>query len=352
MRARALACGMGCAWALAGCLGSSGDSSPPAGPYQLAASYSRQHNGQALLVVEGSQVVYEDDENGATADTPFQIYSGTKSFTCALAAAAVQDGLLASLDETVATTITEWQSDSRKSQITVRELLNMTSGISQSLLNVYDLVLSGGFSASVPAVADPGTVFAYGETSIDAFEELMSRKLGASATFAGLDPLAYFKQRVLDPIGLSYAFWMRNAQGQPILSFGAVVSANQWVKYGELLRDHGSFGGNQVVPSAGIDPCTTASGVFAGYGLGLWLNGAMPAGFSGISLAQFGSVSFRSGGPTGLIAPGASSALFAAVGLTDHRMYIDRSQNRVIVRMGHGGITSDWNDADFYALLP
>jgi hypothetical protein len=48
-----------------------------------------------------------------------------------------------------------------------------------------------------------------------------------------------------------------------------------------------------------------------------------------------------------LLYPGGPSDLFAAVGTTDQRMYIVRSQNMVIVRIGRGGALSDWSDAVF-----
>src|SRR5207249_4935391 len=57
-----------------------------------------------------------------------RLASGTKSFSGAMLAAAVEDGLL-KLDEKVADTITEWKNDQRKSQITIRHLLSLTSGI-------------------------------------------------------------------------------------------------------------------------------------------------------------------------------------------------------------------------------
>ena len=44
------------------------------------------------------------------------------------ALAAARDGLF-KLDDPVSDTITEWKSDPRKSQITIRQLLNQTDGI-------------------------------------------------------------------------------------------------------------------------------------------------------------------------------------------------------------------------------
>ena len=59
--------------------------------YRLASDYSRTRGGVALVVVDGDKVVFEDDENGARGDDPRHVFSGTKSFACAIAAAAVAD---------------------------------------------------------------------------------------------------------------------------------------------------------------------------------------------------------------------------------------------------------------------
>jgi CubicO group peptidase (beta-lactamase class C family) len=321
---------------------------PPPGQYAKAAQYSREHSGQALLVMKDDQIVYEDASNGGNADRPYQLFSGTKSFNCALAIAAIQDGLLTGFDENVSSTLTEWQSDPKKSLVTVRQLLNFTSGISQKLLNLaYFATQRYAFNVGVPMVTDPGSTFAYGETSLAVFEELVARKLKASATYSSLDPQTYLKARVFDPIGLHAAAWIRLPDGTPMLSFGAILSAREWIKYGKLLRDHGSWNGTQVLPSAQIDQCTTGSSANAGYGLNLWLNAAMPAGFKGFQLSEYTTPSFTGGGPNGLLSPGGPTDLFAAVGMTDHRMYIVRSQNLVAVRIGHGGLVSDWSDAEF-----
>jgi CubicO group peptidase (beta-lactamase class C family) len=324
------------------------EDSPPPGQYQAAAIFSRQHGGQALLVMKGDEIVYEDNQNGGSVDRPYQLFSGTKSFNCALALSAVQDGLLSSLDEPVSTTLTEWQGDSRKSQITVRQVLNLSSGLAQHLLNLYAFFTdSYAFTSGIGTMADPGAMFMYGEDSFAVFEEVMYRKLKASAAYSSLDPLTYMRQRIFTPIGLKYGTWFRTLQGRPVLSFGAVISAREWIKYGKFLRDRGNWDGNQVLPGAGIDECTTGSAAMSAYGLGLWLNAAMPASFKGIALAQFVSPSFTGGGPTGLLYPGGPTDLFAAVGVTDHRMYMFRTEDLVVVRIGHGGILSAWSDAKF-----
>src|SRR5688572_12531586 len=83
--------------------------SPTPARFREAADYSRAHAGDAVLVLHGDRIVFEEYHNGYRAETPHMLASGTKSFSCAIAVVAIQDGLLSSFDEQVALTISEWR---------------------------------------------------------------------------------------------------------------------------------------------------------------------------------------------------------------------------------------------------
>jgi CubicO group peptidase (beta-lactamase class C family) len=103
-------------------------SSPAIDNYEAAAEYSHSQHGTGVLVMVRGEIVFEDYAPGWTADKPHLLASGTKSFCGVMSACAVHDGLL-TLDEKVAETLTEWKDDQRKSQITIRQLLSLSSGI-------------------------------------------------------------------------------------------------------------------------------------------------------------------------------------------------------------------------------
>src|SRR5256885_11762958 len=93
-----------------------------------AAGYSENNRGFSMLVMQNGRTVFEHYANGGGADMRCKIFSGTKSFWGIAALCAVRDGLI-KLDDRVADTIAEWKTDPRKSQITIRQLLNQTDGI-------------------------------------------------------------------------------------------------------------------------------------------------------------------------------------------------------------------------------
>src|ERR1700759_3529222 len=93
-----------------------------------AAKYSESKRGLAMLVLQNGRTVFERYARGANPNGRWPIFSGTKSFWGLTALCAVHEGLF-KLDDPVADTITEWKTDPRKSRITIRQLLNLTSGL-------------------------------------------------------------------------------------------------------------------------------------------------------------------------------------------------------------------------------
>ena len=93
-----------------------------------AAGYSAARRGYSLLVTQRGNTLLERYSNGGSAGSAHKIYSGTKSFFAVATLVAAEEGLL-KLDERASKTIGEWRSDPRRKDITIRELLNFTSGL-------------------------------------------------------------------------------------------------------------------------------------------------------------------------------------------------------------------------------
>jgi CubicO group peptidase (beta-lactamase class C family) len=313
--------------------------------YRRAADFSRDHDGLSVMVLEHNQVVFEEYQNDNTPEVPHHLYSGTKSFSCAMAVAALEDGLI-TLDEPVADTLTELEADDRKSRITVRELLQFTSGLDQDR---WHLTRDGLFvhqrvedkyqyALGLEAVDEPGTRYVYGSSHLTVFGAFMKRKLGE-------DPLRYLERRVLTPLGLRYAGWIRDPAGNPMLPYGAWTTANEWAKFGVLIKDRGVWKGQQLLPAELLETCFQGSAVMPGYGLAFWLNA--PVSQTDVDAAD--SPVKEPDGPDGLIDSGGPSDLVMAAGYNDNRLYIIPSRDLVIVRLGDGD--RGWNDGDFLRLL-
>src|SRR5438270_6583341 len=122
-----------------------------------AAKYSESKRGASMLVMQNGRTIFEHYANGGSARERWPIFSGTKSFWGIAALAAARDGLF-KFDDPVSDTITEWKNDPRKSQITIRELLNQTDGIEgASRLQRPSIRDRNAMAIRLSAVAEPGS---------------------------------------------------------------------------------------------------------------------------------------------------------------------------------------------------
>ena len=94
-------------------------------------AFGEGQNTQALVVVRHGSIVFEQYAKGSDQDSTATSWSTAKSFTSALAGIAIEKGYIASVDTSAAEFIREWAEDERKN-ITIKDLLLMSSGLSES----------------------------------------------------------------------------------------------------------------------------------------------------------------------------------------------------------------------------
>jgi len=311
---------------------------------KAAAEYSHSQNGTGVLVMVRGEIVFEDYALGWKADKPHYLASGTKSFCGVIAACAVHDGLL-TLDEKVAETLTEWRDDQRKSQITIRQLLSLSSGI------------EGGDNGTVPsykravsmanATADAGKKFSYGPIPFQCFGELMRRKLKPK----GESVEEYLHRRVLDPIGMKVGLWRKDADGNINLPAGAFLTPREWVKFGELVRLGGKWNETEIVPAALLAECFKQSTAQPAYGMTWWLLGdgdessTEAANGRGLAPKTKRLVEARR---KFIFQPPADTV--AAMGKGKNRCYVIPSREMVVIRMGDSE-GREFSDNKFLAKL-
>ncbi len=308
--------------------------------YEAAAAYSEAHRGRAFVVVKGDAIVYQSGQNGHALDAPHHLFSGTKTFSCLLMAAADADGHLQP-DDRVRKVLPELPKEARR--LTVDQLLHLTSGVSHDFLR---LSVDGmrarprvddkaAIALSQPWRHDPGERFAYGATHFFLFGEVIERSVG-------LDPVDYLQQRVFEPIGFRTAGWIRDPSGTPALSYGAFTTAAEWAEIGVLLRDDGMFRGQRVLPEGLFAGCAQGSEANPAYGRAAWLN-------RDVDRDTVDLVAVRRLEPTGpIVSNDAPSDLLVAAGHDDQRLYVIPSLDLVIARLGDGG----WSFTDRELLAP
>lgn len=234
---------------------------------EAAKLYNAQTGGVSLLVLVDGQVVCEDYRTGGGPTVANELWSCTKSFSAAMAAAAIEDGLISSWDEPLVETLPEWSGDERKSRITLRQLLSLSSGIRAEMTDGSTPTYA--VAITQPALYEPGTFFEYGSVPYQIFGEVMRRKL--APTF--VDPLAYLEQRLFSRIGAEYGGWTRGTDDMPHLPWGSQWVPGQWIKYGELIRQGGYWPAtdDQIIDQELLDGAYHGSAANSTYGLTWWL---------------------------------------------------------------------------------
>ena len=326
---------------LTGCAGSK-SAVEQADRLDLARAYSAEKSGDALLVWIDGELVLEDYPKGYDPDDPHILTEASTLLTTLAALAAVDDGALA-LDERAATMITEWQGDALKADITIRHLLQMTSGLDAGSRS-GDVTIEDALAA--PMAHAPGAGFRYGPAPVQVLGAILRRTSGDGYLARILRTLEIPGGRWLAVSASTEANAARGAALTPRWFDGAHLTPREWGRLGQLLLQNGRWKGEALIEN--LTPLTQPSVAQTAYGMGMWRNAPMDS----VGTAVFESL------PESLMLPragerfiydGAPSSLYMAAGRYNQRLYVIPSRQMVVVRMGRANLT--WSDAAFLARL-
>jgi CubicO group peptidase (beta-lactamase class C family) len=192
--------------------------------------------GMSAVVTHGDRIVHASglghDANGraVTADTPMRVASVSKSFTAAAVMTLVDEGRVA-LDQPVVAYLPEFRTaDPRTDRITVRHLLNHTSGLSDRTVDIDATQRATTLTGYLAAVrtgtlaADPGTHYEYCNVNYDVAARLVEAVDGRDFTEA-------MRGRVFGPLGMT-----TSAVGDRVVrpADGFVSLYGAWVPRAEL----------------------------------------------------------------------------------------------------------------------
>jgi CubicO group peptidase (beta-lactamase class C family) len=247
--------------------------------------------GVAIAVVEGGAIVHAagfgDDGHGnaITADTPFWVGSNTKSIT-ALATMQLAEAGAVDLDTPVQAYVPQFRAadPDAAAQITVRHLLNQTSGIAR---------IDG-----VRAVVDAEEAQTLEDTVADMADLELNRPVGESFEYANLNSVLlgavieaatgerwqyYVQSNIFDRVGMARTYTEKAEAeangltgthrfmfGYPVKTDGTHLAAlapsgyvystaNDMARYLALYLQGGTMDGDQILSTAGIDEMLTGA---------------------------------------------------------------------------------------------
>lgn len=239
---------------------------------------------EAGLSVEGVAVADERKviaERREKIDIARNVYSTTKSFTAVAVGIAVDEGKLA-LTDRLADAFPEYVPEDAQPwllQITLRDLLTMSSGFGRCLL-VGGRRLQGTGSPDYVAYVmsqkveiEPGTKFVYSNGDTHMALRMAEKAIGT--------PFGEFMcQRMFGPMGIGWPVWEHDPQGHPFGAAGLFLTLREMMKLGQLCLMDGVWNGQRIVShewlaqatSKQIDTVWNTPDGCCGYGYQFWMN--------------------------------------------------------------------------------
>ena len=306
--------------------------------FAAAVDYARAMESFALLIWKDGAIVSETYFPPHGPELRPESASMHKSVVGLLVAAAIADGFIPHAGARVGGLITAWEDDPR-GDIAIEHLLTMTSGLeplsseggAASAARRFTANGAGARATMLarPLAHPPGARFHY--------QNAVTQLLVAALEGATGQPYAtYLSERLWKRIGAGDAYvWLNEADGFPRGHMALMARARDWLRLGLVVKDRGAFGGERIIPAALMDAALAPSPANVNYGWQIWRGGA------------YAPRRYYNDDKTGFAVP--ASAPFAADdivyfdGFGGQRVYVSRSADLVIVRLGEA--RADWDDA-------
>lgn len=286
---------------------------------------------RSLLVLHDGKIVAERYAPSFGPQTKQLSWSIAKSVTAVLVGLMVSDGRLA-LDSPAP--MPAWnQAGDPRGAITLRQLLTMSSGLAHAedaadagraiaQTDTARMLFTDGagdmaaYAESKPMAQHPGTQFNYSSATSVILSDILTRMLTNSN-----DPetrraamMQFVEGRLKQPVGLPSLTPEFDARGTMIGGSIMHMTARDYAKFGEFLRNRGRANGRQILSQRWVKFMTTPSKQEPAYGGHLWLNRDSER-----------SALFPEDGP---------HSLFACVGHNGQYILVSPRQHLTIVRLG------------------
>ena len=273
----------------------------------------------ALLVIRNDTLLYEKYFRHYEAGSVVASFSMAKSYISALVGIAIAEGALKSVDDKITDYLPELASRPGFNKITIRHLLQMTSGIqaNESYFNPFGQAARlyygkdlRGYLTHLKTDYEPGTKFAYRSVNPQVLGWILERATKKTVT-------AYFYEKLWQPMGMEYdASWSLDHREDGLEKTYCCLNARarDFAKFGRLYLHKGNWNGRQLVPENWVKESTkidTEAGSVWYYQYQWWLTNQQEGNFT-------------------------------ANGLHGQYIYVNPKHNIVIVRLGEKSGKVNW----------
>lgn len=235
-------------------------------------------NVRAVVVVHQEELVAERYAPGYGVNVPQRAWSTGKSVASTLVGRMVDRGYL-DIDEPAP--VPMWAEDERRA-VTLRHLLQMTSGLDQARLsgadqftpgNEHEFIYFDGFSTladalEVPAGATPGETWEYRNVNV-----LVATAIARiAAVINGSSYFGAFAQEVFEPLGMRSSVVEVDPYGNFLSSGAFFTTARDLARLAMVYEGQGFIAGNRVLSKEWVDFALSPTPSAEWYGAFWWLN--------------------------------------------------------------------------------
>ena len=225
---------------------------------QLSSAYVQEmekYQTVSYLVIKNDSIIFEQHWEGYNNNSLVNSFSMAKSITGLLIGCAIQDGLIAGVNDPVSKYIPEFNQP-ELNKITLHHLLTMSSGLDFKEDYVSPLAwpaeayygkdVNALTLSQATAITPPGKIWHYKGGDSQLLGIILKQVTGKSIA-------AYASEKLWKPLGAEHpAYWSLDDVGMEKVSCCWYTNAKDYARLAKLLMQHGKWNGEQLVDSSYI----------------------------------------------------------------------------------------------------
>lgn len=228
-------------------------------------SYMADNHVKGMIVLQNNTILLEEYAEDVNENTLWTSFSVAKSISSMLLGAALKDGAIKSLDDRLDEYISEFKGEDY-GQVTVRQLLTMTSGIAwnedytdenSDVAQMYLKPCEGKeahiltYMKSLKSVANPGEKWNYSTGETDLLGILIQKATGKSLA-------EYLSEKIWIPWGMeSCAYWLADECSElNIGGSGLSATLRDYARLGTVMLNNSELYGEKLLADEWLENAT------------------------------------------------------------------------------------------------
>lgn len=203
--------------------------------------FNKEMKSDRLIVSIKDTIIADVTFRGKPNDK-FLIYSITKIFSGIAIGILIDKKLIENTEVPISNYFEEWKKDTLKNKITIRHVLQHTSGLSanngsQAIYSETDFVK---FALNSAVINEPGHNFFYNNKAINLISGIVKKVTGLSLEL-------FIKENVFTPLDINDYEWWADKSGNTWAMDGLWLTANDLIKVGQMLCNYGEWNGKRIL---------------------------------------------------------------------------------------------------------